>query len=70
MGLFERSRSEKKKREPQQPAPNNPLLFSTYTPSPNKTDRVVATPESILILLKLVDAIATNSNRSYRHVFL
>ncbi|NLH51004.1 MAG: hypothetical protein GX444_20705 [Myxococcales bacterium] len=36
--------------------PNNPLLFSTYTPFPNKMGRVTATPENILILEELVEA--------------
>ena len=37
--------------------PNNPLLFSTYTPSSNKMGRVAATPENILILRKLVEGV-------------
>ena len=53
MGLFEGSWSEKKDHWKKLPAPNNPLLFSTYTPSPKETGRVAAPPESILILEEL-----------------
>jgi len=57
MGLFEVMWSEKKKRRLKQPMPNNPLLLSTYTPSSNKTGRVAATTESILIFIKLVEGV-------------
>ena len=54
MGLFGVSRSEKGTSGRKLPAQNIPLLFSAYTASRNKTGRVAATLENILILRKLV----------------
>jgi len=55
MGLFWEGRSESKRSGRKLLAANNPLLLSTYTPSSNKTGRVAATTESILIFIKLVE---------------
>jgi len=55
MGLFGGSRSEKQVSHRKKPTPNIPLLFSSYTPLSVPASRVTATPESILILIKLVE---------------
>jgi len=62
MGLLGDGWSEEKKRRRKLLAANNPLLFSTYAPLPDKTGRVAATLESILILIKLVEETLLVSN--------